>query len=282
LVEIAALVRATMSDSNDFEPPFGVRTLQMLVIDMGLIYLLHWSPHFILWLGNGRKCSQRRAEAIMSALGTTDWFKTSPTEEREQDLVLNVYPLAFLNEVRQKIGSGVFFDSAVESDAALLEFCRTPSGYTGKLDAIGSLLPMGLGANATMNDPNTLSDSVEHPAVKSWIIEKSGSVKIREAGILSSEVIARYDKDWYVEGPSAENDWNTISGQHVDLQVWISSYKPSMPNHAVCILQSIRSIRGVILKEIRPGVLIRIGVFAGNIENVDVHIKSELVDWLVL
>jgi hypothetical protein len=289
LVEIVALVRGTVSQLDCLQPPFGVRSLHGLVINMGLLYILQLSPPFILWMGNSRQCLHRRAEAIMSALGTTDWFQTSPTEEREQDLVLNVYPLAFLNEVRRKIGSGVFFSSGVDpsykSDTALLEFCRTPSGYTGKLDAVGSLLPMGLGAGATTDDSNALSHYVEHPAVKSWIIEKPGSVRIREAGILSSEVMALGGQDWYVDGPSAEKDWNTISPQkRVDLQDWISSYKPMMPNYAVCIFQSppVNSIRGVILKEIRPGVLIRVGVFVGYTAEVDVHIESQPVDWLVL
>ena len=58
-----------------------------------------WSQGTILSLGNRRYCHERRAEAIMSAIGATQCFQTP--EKRESDMVCRLYPMAFVHEVRE-------------------------------------------------------------------------------------------------------------------------------------------------------------------------------------
>ena len=320
LADIMAMLHVSVRAEGDIQFPFGVLSLTHLMIQNGLLYLLKLSPPNILWLGKSRHCQHRRAEAIMSALGTTDWFQTSPTAEREKDLVLQMYPLSFLNEVRQKLGHGVFFYSGVEvgidTDRKLLEIYSDPLKYTSPLDAVGSLLPIGFSAGFGDEHPACVEPRVEHQAVRKWVIEKSGCVRIQEVGVLTPDMIA-VGESWKIDVPEAEENLKKRSTRerldaqtlmdvvlgniknpngnlysdearrlsNVDLQTWIDSYKPEMPNYLVCIFESpgFEKIEGVVLKEINPGILVRIGIFSGMLKDgADVNVASQQVDWLVL
>ena len=68
----------------------------------------------------------------------------------------------------------------------------------------------------------------------------------------------------------------------INLHEWIRSYKPQMPNYAVCLLHSQISTRGIILKEIRKGVLIKIGSYWQMESPKGITSETRQVDWLVL
>ena len=86
----------------------GVAELPLWRFDSGLGDL--WdernglpNPIGALSAGDARVCTDnRRAEAIMSALGVTDWYNRTLNEAKVDaagPLVMNTYPLAFVKEV---------------------------------------------------------------------------------------------------------------------------------------------------------------------------------------
>lgn len=68
----------------------------------------------ILSAGVTRECEHRRADAVMSAIGMTEWydayFQQNQRPPPEKDLVLGSYPLAFVREVATKMGAEFFSD----------------------------------------------------------------------------------------------------------------------------------------------------------------------------
>lgn len=136
----------------------------------------------ILTLGTTRECERRRADAVMSAMGITGWYKEYLEEHKEpppdEDLVLDAYPLSFVNEVVSIIGSEFFTN--YDADAMRLE------GH----DIQGSLLPFGSpGVNLTSGSGLGVSqsfydDTFDHPSLKTWSIQINGSVNIREASVM--------------------------------------------------------------------------------------------------
>lgn len=136
----------------------------------------------ILSLGATRECERRRADAVMSAMGITGWYKEYLEEHKEpppdEDLVLDAYPLAFINEVVSEIGSEFFTN--FNPDIMRLE----------DHDVRGSLLPFGspghhlisgsgLGVSQSFYD-----DTTDEPSLKTWSIKITGSVHIRKASVL--------------------------------------------------------------------------------------------------
>jgi hypothetical protein len=75
LNDLVALCLATRAVAQSMvSHPRGVEELLQLLRDTGLDNLLQLSQLSIITMGNQRHCSERRAEAIMSAIGATDWF----------------------------------------------------------------------------------------------------------------------------------------------------------------------------------------------------------------
>lgn len=217
LSEVVALI---VSNAHFLTPtvlpvPTGVRELDRLIRETRIIDLYQLCQTSILTMANERHCAHRRAEAIMSAVGATDWFQTSPQELREQDLVFELYPLAFVNEVRKKMGSASFFSSTPlgwQFRTVLRKFCSRAEGYFGQLEELASMLPFGWGAQNLSHDIEFNSHMIEHDAVKSWVIETSGSVRISEAGIVSSseDAFPEEKMNCLLAVPSAESGWRGL------------------------------------------------------------------------
>lgn len=74
--------------------------------------LIWMSPSAVFTFGQLRQCSESRAEAIMSVIGATQWYEDHIAEHGtappEADLVLGLYPVAFLNEAASKLGPTFF------------------------------------------------------------------------------------------------------------------------------------------------------------------------------
>lgn len=124
----------------------GLDEMETWRFESGLCKLLNLDQVTLLTLGDRRQCTGRRAEAIMSALGTTRWYENirqmvsqqqsgiTMQERLEQNLVLGKYPLAFVREVCNAI-PGDFFGSYIKF---------TPLGHEsghGISGAHGSMLP---------------------------------------------------------------------------------------------------------------------------------------------
>ncbi|KAI0448512.1 hypothetical protein F5B21DRAFT_497348 [Xylaria acuta] len=137
----------------------------------------------IIIQGNRRYCTERRAEAIMSAIGVTDWF--NPTCENEKDLVLGAYPIAFVREAAQKCGP--------EFALAHIEFEKPVRGRHGYLKRIrGSLLPFSpldkrhRRGNCHMALYTLFFDleTVWNSTFDTWTFRQDGSVSMTTAAIL--------------------------------------------------------------------------------------------------
>jgi hypothetical protein len=83
--------------------------------------------------------------------------------------------------------------------------------------------------------------------------------------------------------PSTENDENRVVLQYgMDLDDWIQSYKPHSPNFAVCILHSQLASRGILLKQMEPGIMLKVGGY-WQMERPNYEMpESQPVDWLVM
>lgn len=99
------------SHKHDLEQgkhPRAVEELEALADATCLFGLFVSPPLAILAAGDKRQCTGRRAEAIMSVVGATDWYVKLPPELHEKDLILGRYPIQFLREVREKQGAAFF------------------------------------------------------------------------------------------------------------------------------------------------------------------------------
>jgi hypothetical protein len=247
------------------------------------LWLQHLSPLSILALGKYRYCESRRAEAIMSAVGATDWFAS--TIDRDGDVVLNTYPLEFINEVRWKVGSAAFFGCWIMGE--LVDECienyfgETP--YSGPLEPVGSMLPFVPGSDIFHWEHSPWLHLQEHECLSNWQIEHSGSVRMTEAVIVSSSfsTATNDEHDCILNGPSQEDNSSSTINRTANLEYWLHSYKPEWPNYAVCLFRSERLVCGILLKEIREGVLLKIGLFARALKWSSPLITTK-VDWLVL
>ncbi len=102
-VNWCARERVNTAESNQH-----LEDLLVLLMCSGLDPLLDPNPLDPLLLGSRRHCSERRAEAIMSVIGATDWYKE--VTDPEQHLVVNQYAVEFLREVRSLTGGLLFYN----------------------------------------------------------------------------------------------------------------------------------------------------------------------------
>lgn len=137
----------------------------------------------ILDLGARRTCQTRRAEAVMSALGMTDWYDEYLHEHGEpppdKNLVLGSYTLPFVREAADKMGAEFFFCVCTPYNRGII----WPPGPPYR----GTFLPFG----SPQNDIGLLgatgnSKFQTHSALKSWSIEADASVRVVEASVLVS------------------------------------------------------------------------------------------------
>lgn len=96
--------------------PQGAKDLIGVLMQNGMDSLLVMSQQEVLVLGDQRECTARHAEAIMSVLGTTDWYVDQPNQDaispQDGKLVLGKYHLSFVKEVKEKVGA-VFLSATI-------------------------------------------------------------------------------------------------------------------------------------------------------------------------
>jgi len=273
--------------------------MHLLANEARMLNLQTLSRTQILAMGNCRECSnkRRRGEAIMSAIGATEWF-TNPTDGKT-DLVLGTYPAGLLNELRETIGSGkffynpcsqislkrllrAFFGSETDKTTLLSRFrikTREPPKQTDV--GIGSLLPID-------RDSVCLNWELAHlvydvsPLTRNWEIELSGKVRIYDAAILSSSLskTSEEKKDCVIWGM---REWKS-HGCNIKLNEWLRNFKPETPNYAICLLYHAvgAKVYGVVLKEVTTNVLIKIAVFIQDRDWIQSPVPMTKVNWAVL
>lgn len=156
--------------------PRNILNLAAVMTCSGMSPIFQPSIGDILWQGSNRYCQEKRSEAIMSVVGVTDWQGRAEHE----DLVLGKYSLAFIEKVRKRWGSSFFH--AFSFDVGRERYFSDRN--------FGSMLPFKPNYQAgymTLQGPDTnIHDPLEHDSVAKWEIQKDGSVRIRDAAIITS------------------------------------------------------------------------------------------------
>ena len=268
---LAALIRGG-------QYPRGYLELFILLEKTGLEDLHIINRESILKLGSQRHCKEGRAEAIMSVIGSTHWFieafEKGTLRKTENELVLDLYPLSFLKETAQVVGAHFFHSIHIRNrkDNDMLEepLCR------------GSLLPFSPNTPSSEQVamkiflPRWHRKEADHPSVKSWKIAADGSVEIFQAAILApyslrnrqpihaTITLAYAINTAFHKGPGSTGLLGDRS-QTVDLRSWEQNWLRPTTNYAVALmncwfLEEVY-VQGVLLKEISPGILMKVGIF---------------------
>jgi len=281
LSDIIALLKSSHNvvDGKPERYPGSVFVLDWAMRFSGIDNLLLMSPAAILSLGYKRFCRSRRAEAVMSAVGVTAWF----TDEYDNAQETGCYPPAFITALRDRFGSAELFLSMprrVDVRNLKLDQCGAPK-------AIGSLLPFGEERDSSTFECDNFSvfNLVEHPSVRHWMIEDTGSVRIVSAGIVSFSLLEQSTPIIVtIHGASpglvAGDPWKGWELQKdIDLHEYLKSFG-SAKVYAVCIQHCTQATRGVILAEIRPGLLVRIASYWAM--DSTPYTEAQPIEWLVL
>lgn len=223
--------------------PLGPSQLNNLFANTQLISGTHSPLAHIIVQVNWRQCTGRRAEAIMSVLGVTEWF-TEPASR--DDLVLGMYPVSFVNEAIRKIGPEFFLS-------------KKPTGrpftflsyFLGSMR--GSLLPFEPLDHTSLRGRRPLKmshyqvyDPRFHPSVSSWSLLPSGSFKIARAAILASSLNPHPDG---VVPVSVVLLYQSTRGRYIHHTLMpIYEFVSSQPKHYLTFAVNISRDLGVILR----------------------------------
>lgn len=285
--------------------------LQYCYHSTGLLNLFTLSRVDILALGDQRHCQERRSEAIMSALGTTNWFSQTDHDSHESHLILGKYHPDFIAEVRREI-PGDFFAAftkmtSIEHNPSL-GVSRGDDNDELPLDMKyltqylrGSLLPFSAtGIWIRNTGKSELADFRVHDSVHEWIIRPSGEVCIQKACILSSSHPKTAPQPGVM--PCVFDGFHTQimterkidAGLQVDLHQWTRTRSYSVyavvvmsntvvtdwrrPNPGILVYQAM----GVILRVLEDGRLFKLGNFYAHSAGHEVVAETCDVDWTVL
>lgn len=256
----------------------------------GLEHLLNASRTTILMLGNQRYCQDNRAEAIMSAIGVTDWFEPCKRGIRDQEAPsqLSEYPLAFVREAASKLGAEFYASSLAEGELLeMLVLSLKPAGTYR--EGVGSMVPF---TSSRLSRTPSFAEGFagpDHPTVSSWEILPDSSVKVPRAGILSYTGQSRSRDRSLICACVAPDTEEPISllvkaRTKVDLDAWVDSFLPSTRNYAVVLHHGHGVVDGILLKELWSGELIKVGTY--HLTRADAYKffepKTFGVNWRVL
>ncbi|KAL4990768.1 hypothetical protein BDW68DRAFT_174759 [Aspergillus falconensis] len=265
LVTLDGLTSLVIGLSGDAvqDAPKGVATL-ISVIDEHMQVL--WSGNRIsaLILGAHRVSTSPRAPAIMSVLGATEWFRGRTLQqfqspEEADQLVLGSYPLDFVEEICDRSGAAFF---SCQTNIATLVM-REPTGTVPApgYPLRGTMLPfmpspVDKRKGYIHPKPETPYD-VDHPSVRSWRVQRDGSVVLPTVAIIASNSI-ELQTTCELECAILSNDpENTtlryaVSPQNqVPLHDWIRKF--SGQAHAICTMFSHEQLAGIILHRVKAG-----------------------------
>ncbi|KAG8529119.1 uncharacterized protein KY384_005754 [Bacidia gigantensis] len=285
------------------------------LLTMTSINSIHWtSPAAVFTSGQLRQCSQSRAEAIMSVVGATAWYKDYLSKHKkappEDNLVLGFYPAVFLQEASQTIGPTFFTAIACDMRFAqgAVSIANDEWNVVGDRKPVGSMLPF-TSSETYIVPPHRIGFSIyAHPVVKTWNVQDDGSVCIKQAAILTAACFKNaggheynpLKKDILWAPLPGQEDVMTldseISGFSGNVEVWLSTFSSPQqaPNIAVCLYQQVfydektpAPQTGLLLKQIgtvrETGqiIMLKIGVYLANCRAAW-DVESIGVDWLVI
>jgi hypothetical protein len=267
------------------------------MLDTGLDQLQNADRTTILALANRRQCRSRRAEAIMSAVGITDWYnkqfdsKTMSAQLSKSGLStdrtsLDDYPEAFVKEAARKIGA-IFYSSSPGDDEVLWWLSQGDSATLSAGQGLGSMFPFTrYPSNRQSNRLLDIYFTFGHSTVNGWVIS-GHSVEIREAAILSytgqQERSGTRSQDCSIDGLNLYQDTiMNIRLEDLTLDEWVDTFLPTTRNFAVCVLVGPLWLFGILLKELFSGDLIKVGTFSIRVTDAKFNIETYKVNWRVL
>lgn len=159
----------------------------------------------------------------MAVLDATKWFDACSTdEERECNLGLDQYPLAFVHELQMKLGPATFFNTNTVQHffTEVLEQMR--EHLEGTAFPMGSMLPFGPGQPKHCQEVTWDSVMLPHETTTTWVVESTGCVSIPQAVVVSSAALASAeDRQELPSAIFATNAGPLVSLQHMDLHEWV-------------------------------------------------------------
>lgn len=275
--------------------PRAAGELHYILNRLEMTQLLDPKPLTILALGNQRYCEKNRAVAIMSVIGATEWHEKLAVDKNngsrlgvDKTLVLGTFPLAFVQEVRKRLGIDFF-----RSTGSGLEACRSDvfiarrDGWGKKITPVGSMMPF---SSRNRRDPVensmatwTASDrptqplaerlrndkpqpraaavnaysalAIEHSSVEDWSIMPDGTVKISQAAVFASHVSGSRPRDSGARLRArviAHSCAEGTTAQDVFLEDYLGSEDPKLCKYAVLMTSGSfsRCFSGIIVQEV--------------------------------
>ncbi|KAL5042960.1 hypothetical protein BDW71DRAFT_188897 [Aspergillus fruticulosus] len=262
--------------------PHGISTLMGMFLAQGVFTLMGESRLDPLICSVNRESTSPRAPAVMSAIGATDWFrertlKQFQSAEEADALVLGWYPLDFVEEVRNLTGAAFFSCIPDMATLVLRENGQPVHGYPLK----GTMLPfMPVSGyfSFAKSEPNFVTDVVDHPSIRSWVINADGSVSIPRAAVITSNCmdLKTSHEIWCsVQSNDPQNMTSeyAIPKSNVLLEDWINSFAGQA--HAICTMLSESEMAGVILHRLHESnSYVKAGIFELHIYNSE-HLREE-------
>lgn len=288
--------------------PKGVKDLMGLVFGTQLDQVLtDLSPIRILAAGGMRHYSPHsdRSQAIMSAIGVTDWYRArqdSDAGASMDSMVLGNYSLAFIREAARKIG-GEFYTGArslAEKGHLVSSGARGPGGLVG---GEGTMLPVprvaevqgerhASGTAVIVPIGDGYINPQDHPSLAGWTIRPDAGVEMRSVGITAVSnarvhmACQQARIDWLSSRPGEDPEQlrvsRTTSG---DLCEYLTEIAQGATLYAVALFQSSQSQTGVVLAPVpdQDGSSRTRLVKIGNYELLGVPLPPTTeVNWVVL
>lgn len=285
-----------LSDIRDART--GVATLISGYEDHQMHLLARNTRFDCLILGAHRKSTSPRAPAVMSALGATRWFRGQTlrqfqSPEDADRLVLGLYPLDFVQEVRKLLGAPFFSCSNTVATLVMDEDTAEPApGYPLRGTMLPFMpIPSGLLKSYVYPHKDHVGD-FHDPTVRRWRVQLDGSVFLpRVAVIVSNTMVLKTPfqaKCWMESNdPEDTTSRHTVS-RTFPLQEWICKF--SGEAHAICTVFHYERMAGIILQRVKDSdSFVKAGTFDHDWAGRDDHAKIALpfrtvcdVGWHVL
>lgn len=252
--------------------PLAMHELTSVMERTSLSQVLDMSPIALLCHASRRHCQDdNRAPAIMSALGTTEWYRAYQQRSLQGlapglEMIDKKYPLQFVREAFACFGAAFFSTTQHGSN----KFMASSQAYSYALGwrkitdvkfraTMMPFTPDNTERSILMVTPHISVGVTEHPTVKHWTINSDGSVHMRKAGVLAAcpqdpnmkEVTAEV---WaWIPTSKFGGAPRRVYEKNVNLLQWLASFRPNAEKYAILLFQADRYSRGILLERVYRG-----------------------------
>lgn len=266
---IIALFNSRQNDAFERDSlPWAIHELGCVAAKTSVSQVLDMSPVALLCHGDRRHCQDiNRAPAIMSALGTTEWFRAYNQRRLQNssdgiEMIQNKYPLQFVREVVTFFGA-VFFASHQIGNG----FKKSAQDYSYSLGwrritsikfqaTMMPFTPADSERSSIMVLPHCPVGVIEHETVKRWVINSDGSVNVQKAGVVAScpqdpnRRAVRADVRAFIPTRKMGGFLGNLSYKDVDLGNWLASFRPGAEKYAISLFEFHHYNAGILLERV--------------------------------